>query len=141
MLSAGEQPSPRPHPAGRGVMCHRRCQVAGSQAGGAVMSGEGSGQAAGQKWLPVGLLQAAAPFLSPSSLRVLSLPRRLRLQPPPHPCEPSSPHFPRPLRTPLSQGRVSIAQSPGRDARPGRMLEKQFKTVVPKADRMTITGV
>lgn len=45
-----------PRRRGGGVMCHRHSQVAASQAGRAVMSGEGSGQAAGQERLPLRLL-------------------------------------------------------------------------------------
>lgn len=59
---------PLPGPAGGGVMCHGHCQVARSQGSRAVMSGEGSGWAEGQERLPLRLLQAAAPFLSPSPL-------------------------------------------------------------------------
>lgn len=59
-------------------MCHGHSQVAASQAGRDVMSRKGSGQAAGQEWLPLRLLRpAAAPFLSPSPLAAPALPPRL----------------------------------------------------------------
>lgn len=63
-------------------MCHGHCQVAESQAGEAVMSGEGSGQAEGQEWLPLHLLQAAVPFLSPCPLKGAFLTSAWAGQPP-----------------------------------------------------------
>lgn len=79
------RPLPAPSQAGQAVMCHSHCQVAGSQAGGAVMSGEGSGQAAGQERLPLGLLQAAAPFRSPLLWRSLPYLGAAQIPPPPKP--------------------------------------------------------
>lgn len=76
-----------------GESCAKACQVAGSQAGGAVMSGEGSGQEAGQEQLlscPLccgGSLPYLAAAQSPASPTAPG--------PPPFtshaPCAPSSP--------------------------------------------------
>lgn len=82
----------------------------------------------------------AAPFLSPLLWRVPSLPRSGSVSHLPHSPGASSLHFPRPLCTKLSPGRVSSVES-SRDARLGKMLEKQFKSVAPKAELMTVTGV
>lgn len=60
---------------------------------------------------------AAAPFLSPSPLAAPALPPRLPATGPG--C---FPHFPRPLRTRLSQGRVSITEA----TRLGRRLENNL---------------
>lgn len=140
--SASAQTSPyrllaRP---GGGVMCHGHCQVAGSQAGGAVMSGEGSGRAEGQERLPLRLLQAAAPFLSPCPLKDAFLTSAPTGRPPslPRSLQPSLPTPP--AHQPLP-GEGFHSRGPGRDARLGRTLEKQFKSAVQKAELMTITGV
>ena len=82
----------------------------------------------------------AAPFLSPLLWRVPSLPRSGSVSRLPHSPGASSLHFPRPLCTKLSPGRVSSAES-SRDAWLGKMLEKQSKSVAPKAELMTVTGV
>ena len=74
-------------------MCQGHCQVAGSQAGGAVMSGEGSGQEAGQEQL------LSCPLCCGGSLPYLGAAQSpaspTALVPPPFtshaPCAPSSP--------------------------------------------------
>lgn len=99
----GPEPSPPPGtrpPHKGGAMCQGHGQVAWSQAcGGAVMSGEGSGQAAGQERLPLRLLGR-------SSFPVPRLAGPCLTSPPPSHSPGHPAHFPRPLRTMLSQGRV-----------------------------------
>lgn len=127
----GPEPSPPPptSPHG-GAMCQGQGQVAWSQAcGGAVMSGEGSGQAAGQERLPLRLLSC------PPSCR--SLPHLPASQPQPRPpC--SLPTPPAHHALPLSRGR---SRGRGRACRPTGWKEGgQFQSAVPKAGLLTRTG-
>lgn len=123
------QPSPSQVQAGGrpggGVMCHGHCQVAGSQAGGAVMSGEGSGRAQGQERPPLRLLRPALPFLSPSPLegaflapsRLAGLPRRA-LRPPAFtshaPSPPPPPHHSLPGEGFHSRGGAPTGEDAGK---------------------------
>lgn len=104
---------PAPRAEGGGVMCRGgSCQVAGSQAGRAVMSGEGSGPAGGGPGAaPTRASRLQLLSCLPLISRVPSLPPQRNAGPASSSWRlpPSSSHAP--LPTTISQGSASIAES------------------------------